>query len=197
MKLDQLIEYNKRKWGRETSSRPLFTFWKSLKWGKRKLSAVSFQNISIAFNLAYIKTKVCKTLDYWSRDMLNFNFSEKGLGPVSPRDSLYGFFFFLNQFLFNILPHDVIKPCSASDFTMGCPYNKQNNTIFCWLLPFEVYIVWNTKDWFLLLFYCHFFINNPSFSHLVCHSLLTNRILFQHMHLRSNRISLGGQNLLQ
>ena len=138
MKLDQLIEYNKRntffqylyrKWGRETSSRPLFTFWKSLKWGKRKPSAVLFQNISIAFNLAYIKTKVCKTLDYWSRDMLNFNFSEKGLGPVSPRDSLYGFSK-KNQFLFNILPHGVIKTYSASDFTMGCPYNKQNNTIF-------------------------------------------------------------------
>ena len=42
MKFSQLIEYNKRnnllqrlcrKWGRETSSRPLFIFWKSLKWG--------------------------------------------------------------------------------------------------------------------------------------------------------------------
>ena len=47
VKFDQLIEYNKRniflrkscgKWGRETSSRPLFIFWKSLIWGKRKWS---------------------------------------------------------------------------------------------------------------------------------------------------------------
>ena len=48
MKFGQLIEYNKRnvflqrlcgKWGRETSSRPLFNFWKSLKWGESKWSA--------------------------------------------------------------------------------------------------------------------------------------------------------------
>ena len=48
MKFGQLIEYKKRniflqklcgKWGRETSSRPIFIFWKSLIWGKNKLSA--------------------------------------------------------------------------------------------------------------------------------------------------------------
>ena len=48
MKFDQLIEYNKRniflqklsgKWIRETSSRPLFIFLKSLKWGESKRSA--------------------------------------------------------------------------------------------------------------------------------------------------------------
>ena len=48
MKFGQLIEYNKiniflqklcRKWGRETSSRPLFIFWKSLIWGESKWSA--------------------------------------------------------------------------------------------------------------------------------------------------------------
>ena len=42
LRFDQLIEYKKRniflkklcgKWGRETSSRPLFIFWKSLAWG--------------------------------------------------------------------------------------------------------------------------------------------------------------------
>ena len=47
MKFGQFIEYNKRniflqklcqKWGRETSSRLLFTFWKSLRWGESKLS---------------------------------------------------------------------------------------------------------------------------------------------------------------
>ena len=49
MKFGQLIEYNKtniflqklcQKWGRETSSRPPFIFWKSLIWGERKWSAV-------------------------------------------------------------------------------------------------------------------------------------------------------------
>ena len=48
MKFSQLIEYNKtntflqklwRKWGRETSSRSLFIFWKSLIWGESKWSA--------------------------------------------------------------------------------------------------------------------------------------------------------------
>ena len=48
MKFGQLIEYNKRniflqklcgKWGRETSSRPLFIFKKSLIWGESKWSA--------------------------------------------------------------------------------------------------------------------------------------------------------------
>ena len=46
------------------------------------LQHLSF-NVSIALNLAYNKNKLYKTRDYWSRDnMLNFNFSEKGLGLV-------------------------------------------------------------------------------------------------------------------
>ena len=48
MKFGQLIEYYKRdiflqklcgKWGRETSSRPLLIFWKSLIWGESKWSS--------------------------------------------------------------------------------------------------------------------------------------------------------------
>ena len=48
MKLGQLIESNKRniviqklyrKWGRETSSRPLFIFYKCIIWDKSKWSA--------------------------------------------------------------------------------------------------------------------------------------------------------------
>ena len=48
MKFGQLKEYNKiniflqilcRKWGKETSSRPLFIFGKSQIWGKSKWSA--------------------------------------------------------------------------------------------------------------------------------------------------------------
>ena len=93
IKFGHLIEYNKRniflqnlcgKWSRETSYRHLFTFQKSLIWGKRKWSVGL---VSICFNsplLAYNKRKLYKTLDYWSRDMLYFDFSEKGLGLVSP-----------------------------------------------------------------------------------------------------------------
>ena len=35
--------------------------------------------------------RLVETLDYWSRDMLNFNFSEKGLGLVSPPHFVYDF----------------------------------------------------------------------------------------------------------
>ena len=93
MEFGQLIEYNKgnifleklcRKRGRETSSRPLFIFWKSLIWGESKWSAASFQCILIALNLPYNKNKQYKTLDHWFRDMVNFSFPEKGLGLVLP-----------------------------------------------------------------------------------------------------------------
>ena len=98
MKFGQLIEYNKRstflqklcrKWGKETSSRPLFIFWKRSIWGKSKWSAAYFQYISITLILAYNKSKLYKTLDYWFRDMLNFSFLEKGLGLVSPPHFVY------------------------------------------------------------------------------------------------------------
>ena len=35
--------------------------------------------ISIPVNLAYIKSKLYKTLDYWSRDIPNSDILEKGL----------------------------------------------------------------------------------------------------------------------
>ena len=37
------------------------------------------------------KSKPYKILDYWSRDILNFNFSEKGRGLVSSPHSVYDF----------------------------------------------------------------------------------------------------------
>ena len=88
MTYGQLIGYKKRnvflqksckKWGRETSPRLLFVFKKSFIWGKSK-----FQYISIVHNLACNIIKRCRTWDYWSRDMLNFDFLQKGLGIVSP-----------------------------------------------------------------------------------------------------------------
>ena len=100
MKLGQLIEYNERniflqklcqKWGRETSPTPLFIFLKSLIWGQRKWSAAYIQHVSIAFNFAYNKNKPYKTLAYWFRDMLNFDFSENGLELVSPSHFVYDF----------------------------------------------------------------------------------------------------------
>ena len=93
MEFGQLIENLKenifleklcRKWGRETSSRPLFVFWKNFILSKCKWSTAWFHYISIAPKLAYNRNKLLKTLLYWSRDMLNFDFLDKDLGIVSP-----------------------------------------------------------------------------------------------------------------
>ena len=72
-----------RERGKETSPRPLFTFWKSFIWSQR------VQYILTAFNLAYNEKKLPKTLENWSRDMLNFNFFKKGLGIVFPQGFMY------------------------------------------------------------------------------------------------------------
>ena len=103
MKFGQLIESNNRniflqkscrKWGRKTSSIPFLFSLKKLyminddyvKW-----SGAQFQYILMILNLAYNKSKLYKTLDYWSWDMLNFSFLEKGLGIVSPPHFVYDF----------------------------------------------------------------------------------------------------------
>ena len=59
--------------------------------GKSKWSAAWFHYISIALKLAYNRNKLFKTLYYWSRDMLNFDFLDKGLGIVSPAHFVYDF----------------------------------------------------------------------------------------------------------
>ena len=90
----QFIEYNKRdifsqtwceKLGSETTSRLRIIRSKS-KW-----PPVWFQYISIALNLAYSENKYYKTLHYWLKDILNFAFSEKGLGIGFPSDLVYDF----------------------------------------------------------------------------------------------------------
>ena len=45
----------------------------------------------MVLNLAYNINKLHKTLGYWSRDMLNFVFSEKGVGIVSPPQFAHDF----------------------------------------------------------------------------------------------------------
>ena len=100
MKFGDLIEHPKRnifhykscrKWDRETSSRPLFVFWRSFVLGKSKWSAAWFRYISIALKLACNRDKLFKTLHYWSRDMLNFGFLDKGLRVISPAHFVYDF----------------------------------------------------------------------------------------------------------
>ena len=98
MKFGQVFEYNKRniflekswrKCDRETSSKSLF-FNKAL-FEVKASGAALFQYISIVLNLAYSKNKLYRTLDYWSRDMLNFDFLKQGLGIVSPAHFLNDF----------------------------------------------------------------------------------------------------------
>ena len=62
-----------------------FYFFKKLnmRW-KGKWSGALFQYILIALILPCNKNKLYKTLDHWSRDMVNSIFSEKGLGLISP-----------------------------------------------------------------------------------------------------------------
>ena len=42
-------------------------------------------------NIFNNKNELYKTLEYWSRDNINFNFLEKGLGLVSPPHFVYDF----------------------------------------------------------------------------------------------------------
>ena len=101
IKFRQLIEYSKRniflqkscrKWGRETSLRPHFTFCKKKKTFliKKASTELKASCLKVSFNIFRwsstchtIKTNY-KTLDYSSRDMLNFEFLVKSLGIVSP-----------------------------------------------------------------------------------------------------------------
>ena len=54
-------------------------------------SAAWFHNISIALKLVYNRNKLFKTLHYWSRNMLNLEFLDKGLEMVSPLYFVYDF----------------------------------------------------------------------------------------------------------
>ena len=53
--------------------------------------SAKFQYVWIPFSLAYNKDKLYKTLDYWSLDILNSDFLEKGLGIVAPPYFVYNF----------------------------------------------------------------------------------------------------------
>ena len=68
----------------------LFLFFRKA-WGKIKLSAAYSQYLWIALNLENNQSNMYKASDYWSADMLNFDFWEKGLGLVSPTQFAYNF----------------------------------------------------------------------------------------------------------
>ena len=66
-----------------------FFLKKSFIWGKCKWSAAKFQSVLIVLNLPNNNNKIYKTLEYWSRDTLNFDFLKKGQGIVSPPHFVY------------------------------------------------------------------------------------------------------------
>ena len=121
MKFGQLIEHPKsniflyklcRKWGRETSSRPPFVFLKSFILGKSRWSAAWFYYILIFLKLPYNRNKLFKTLHYWSRDMLNFDFLDKSQGIVSPAHFEYYFLTKMFPMLYSINYPNFIAWCS-------------------------------------------------------------------------------------
>ena len=99
MRFGQVIEYTVRnillqkscrKWGKKNSSNPVFQ--KVLYEVKASaFTCLQFQYISIALDLDTTKNNLCKTLDYWFRDMLSFDFLEKGLARTSPPQFVYNF----------------------------------------------------------------------------------------------------------
>ena len=69
------------------------SFYFSNMFNRRSKQVVS-SLVSIYFDspqLRIHKNKLCKTLNYWSRDMFNFSFPDKSLGLVSPPYFVYNF----------------------------------------------------------------------------------------------------------
>ena len=69
----------------------LFFFYEKALYEVKASALQQFQYFSIILNLAYNKKKLYKTLEFWSRDMLNFKFLEIGLRIVSPLHFVYDF----------------------------------------------------------------------------------------------------------
>ena len=137
MKLGQLLEYKKRKtflqkscrkWGRETSFKPVFFFSKKKKW-----SAAYFQYILIALYLAYNKNKLCKILDCWSSDTLNVDFLDLII--------LCMIFLMLNSILCYILLTDQVSLFDCLVISIVCFPS-------CDIINFEINLIFLTKPSF-------------------------------------------------
>ena len=103
-------------------------------------SGTWFRYISIDLNLPYKKSKLYKTLDYWSRDTLSFSFSEKGLRLVSPAHFVHDFSRKILLMLHSIYCPNVIVWLSI--------------TIVCWpdcdVIKFEINLIFLIKPfWYM------------------------------------------------
>ena len=135
-----MIEYDKknifiqkscRKWDRETSSETLFIFLKSFILSESKWSAAWFHYVLMALKLAYNKNKQLKTLHYWSRDILNFEFLDKGLGLVSPP-----------HFVYTFSPKMYLKLYSVNwpSFIVWLPFLLEILNDICTAIKFQIYL---------------------------------------------------------
>ena len=127
-------------------------------WGKSKWSTASFQYLSIALNLAYNESNLNKNFDHWFRDMLNFDFLEKGLEIVPPQHFVYNFSrkMFLMSYSINwpnfivFASWDVEKFVYCNVCFLGCDViNFESNIIFL-IMPF-FYLIKNSRQKFKYL----------------------------------------------
>ena len=100
IKFGQLREWNVkniflqklcRKWGRETSSRPLFLFLNVLFKVKTNGHDLRFNIFWKTWTWTYNKNKLYNILCCWSRDVLNFHILWKSLGLAFPPHFVYDF----------------------------------------------------------------------------------------------------------
>ena len=95
-----------------------------------------FQNISIVLNLVFNKNKLYETLDYWSRNFLNFEFLEKLLVEVfTPHFFLHEFwrkiFFFL--YFINWLIYFINSNCLVAFTSWDTVKYVYCNYLLTWL----------------------------------------------------------------
>ena len=156
MKFDQVIEHNKRnnflqkscrKWGRETSSRPLFVFLRSFKWGKSEWSGVGKCWTSPELGIQWKET-VFKTSYYWFKDMLNFTFLEKSFEIVSAPYFLYDFSRKMSLMLYSInWPNFIVWLILLLEIL----FNVLNTIVSlpgCNVLNFEIDLIFLIKPFF-------------------------------------------------
>ena len=105
--------------------------------------------VSIYFDspqLEIQKKKLYKTLDYWSRDMLNFNFPEKCLGLASPPHFVYNFWRKMFPKLYSISWLNFIVWLSLLLETLS----NMRITIVCWpgcnIIKFETNFIFLIKS---------------------------------------------------
>ena len=134
-----------QKWGREISSRHFFFNKLNMRWKQVICSLVSiyFDSPQPVIN----KSKLYKTLDCWSRNMLNFQFSGTGLGLVSPPHFANDFSWKMFLILYSInwpnfsvwlpLLHEILSNmCITIVCQSGCDVIKFEINIIFLIKPF-------------------------------------------------------------